>query len=157
MRHLVDKGHSKIAFCQLMENSKLKFVDSRRKAFEKEMKALGLFDPELIYWSPDEYGIKELVANKKVVDSFTAMLCVNDPMADRWIRELKYAGISVPEDKAVIGFDNNPAYPELSTVDVPRKEVGRQAAQVLIETIKNKKQSNKSIVKESRFIPRNSC
>jgi LacI family transcriptional regulator, repressor for deo operon, udp, cdd, tsx, nupC, and nupG len=157
IRCLVNKGHRKIAFCQLIQNSKLKFIDSRRKVYEAEMKELGLFDPKLIYWASDERGIKELVANKKVVDSFTALLCINDPMADRWIRELNYASISVPEDKAVIGFDNNPAYPTLSTVDVPRKEVGWKAAQVLIESIKNKKLYNKNVVKESKFILRNSC
>jgi len=157
VRYLVDSGHRKIAFCQLMKSSNYKFVDHRRTAFEAELKELDLFDPELIYWSADEIGIKELVANKKVIDSFTAMLCVNDPMADRWIRELKYAGISVPGDKAIIGFDNNPVYPDLSTVDVPRKEVGHQAAQMVIEAIKNKSQCSKNIIKESKFICRKSC
>jgi len=157
VRYLVDKGHRKIAFCQLMKSSNYKFVDQRRKAFETELKQLELFDPELIYWATDEIGIKELVANKKVVNSFTAMLCINDPMADRWIRELKYAGMSVPGDKAIIGFDNNPAYPDLSTVDIPRKEVGRQAAQMAIEAIKNKSQYNEKIFKESEFLLRKSC
>jgi LacI family transcriptional regulator, galactose operon repressor len=157
VRHLVDNGHRKIAFCQLVKNAELKFVDSRRKAFEAELKQLNLFDPKLIYWAADEIAIKKLVANKKVIDSFSAMLCINDPMADRWIRELNYANISVPEDKAIIGFDNNPAYPDLSTVDVPRKEVGRQAAQMVIEAIKNKSQYSENITKESKFIPRDSC
>lgn len=157
VRYLADKGHRNIAFCQLLENSRHQFVDLRRKAFETEMKKLNLFDPELIYWASDECGIKKLAANKKVVDSFSAILCINDPMADRWIRELSYAGVSVPGDKAVIGFDNNPAYPELSTVDVPRKDVGCKAAQIVIEAIKNKKLCNQNIVKESKFIPRKTC
>ena len=157
VRHLVDKGHRKIAFFQHLERSSKKFIDQRCQAFEAELKQLDLFYPELIYCAPDEIGIKKLVANKKVVDSFTAMLCTNDSMADRWIRELKYAGISVPEEKALIGFDNNPAYPDLSTVDVPRKAVGRQAAQMVIEAIKNKSQHSENIVKESKFIPRKSC
>jgi len=157
VRYLVDKGHRKIAFCQLIQNSESKFIDSRREAYEEELKKLGLFDPTLIYWASDEIGVKKLVANKKVIDSFSAMLCVNDPMADRWIRELSYAGISVPRDKALIGFDNNPAYPELSTVDVPRKNVGRQAAKMIIESIKSQKKISKNIVKQSKFILRNSC
>lgn len=140
-----------------MENSSHEYVDLRRKAFETEMKKLNLFDPELIYWASDEYAVKKLVNDKGVVDSFTAIMCINDSMADRWIRELNYMGISVPEDKAVIGFDNNPAYPELSTVDIPRKEVGRQAAQMVIEAIKNKSSHCENIVKASKFIKRNSC
>ena len=157
VRYLADKGHRKIAFCQLLENSSHEYVDLRRKAFEAEMKKLNLFDPELIYWASDEYAVKKLVNDKRVVNSFTAIMCINDSMADRWIRELNYMGISVPEDKAVIGFDNNPAYPELSTVDIPRKEVGRQAAQMVIEAIKNKSSHCENIVKASKFIQRNSC
>ena len=157
VRYLADNGHRKIAFFQHLKNSAKEFVDQRRKAFETEMKQLGLFDPELIYWAPDELGIRKLVANKKVMDSFTAMLCTNDSMADRWIRELNYAGISAPKDKALIGFDNNPAYPNLSTVDVPRKEVGQQAAQMIIEAIRNQGQCSGNIVKESKFILRSSC
>ncbi len=65
-----------------------------------------------------------MAADKKVLSRFSAILCVNDPMADRWIRELSYAGISVPKEKAVIGFDNNPAYQEISTVDIQRKKSG---------------------------------
>ena len=157
VRYLVDKGHRKIAFFQHLRNSESSYVDQRRVAFEKELKQLDLFDPELIYCAPDEIGIKRLVADKRVVGRFTGMLCTNDSMADRWIRELKYAGISVPEEKAIIGFDNNPAYPDLSTVDVPRKEIGRQAAQMVIELIKNKKLYHENIVKESKFICRSSC
>jgi DNA-binding LacI/PurR family transcriptional regulator len=156
VRYLAEKGHKKIAFFQ-HSTSCSEFVEHRRKAFEEEIKQLELFNPKLIYRAQDEIGMKKLVADKKVVDSFTAMLCANDSMADRWIRELNYAGISVPEDKAIIGFDNNPAYPDLSTIDVPRKNVGRQAAKMVIGAIKNKKQCNKNIVNESKFIPRNSC
>ena len=156
VRYLADKGHRKIAFFQHIKISTSEYIDRRRKAFEDEMKQLGLFDPELIYWAPDEEGIKKLVGNKKVVDSFSALLCANDSMADRWIREFKYTGLSVPKDKAIVGFDNNPSYPELSTVDVPRKAVGQKAAQMVIEAIKKKISHSKNIVKESKFIPRKS-
>lgn len=157
VQYLTSRGHRKIAFFQHMESTRREFIDQRRKAFEEEMQRLDLFNPELIYWAPDEIGIKKLVADKKVVDSFSAILCTNDSMADRWMRELNYAGLSVPEDKAVVGFDNNPAYPELSTVDVPRKEVGRQAAEMVIDLIENHTGSAKKIIKESKFILRNSC
>jgi DNA-binding LacI/PurR family transcriptional regulator len=156
VRHLADKGHRKIAFFQHMESSAKEFIDQRRKAFEIEMQKLDLFDPELIYWAPDEIGIRKLVGDKKVIDSFSAILCANDSMADRWMRELNYAGISVPEDKAIVGLDNNPSYPELSTVDIPRKEVGRQAAQMVIEAIEHKVRHSQNIIKKSKFIPRKS-
>jgi LacI family transcriptional regulator len=156
VRHLVENGHRKIAFFQHVDKTAHGFVDQRRTAFEEEMKQHGLFDPELIYCAPDEPGIKKLVANPKVLGSFTAMLTANDPMADRWIRELTEVGISVPEEKALIGFDNNPAYPELSTVDVPRKEIGRRAAGMLIDAIRNESPCKKNCVLDSKFIPRRS-
>jgi DNA-binding LacI/PurR family transcriptional regulator len=157
VRYLIDKGHKKIAFFQHVPSNAYGYVNQRRKAFEEEMKKQGLFDPELIYWASDEFGVRKLAADKKVIDSFTAMLCTNDSMADRWMRELNCHGISVPDQKALIGFDNNPAYPEISTVDVPRKEIGRTAAGMLIDAIQNERSCHENIVLESKFIPRKSC
>lgn len=119
------------------------------------MKELGIYNEDLIFWTPDERTIKNMAADKKILDSFTAILCVNDPMADRWVRELAYVGISVPGDKAVVGFDNNPSYQELSSIDIQRKNVGREAAQMVINAIKSGTICRENRILTSKFIARN--
>jgi DNA-binding LacI/PurR family transcriptional regulator len=155
IQHLFDKGHRKIAFSQFLKDSNYQFAALRRKAYIREMKKLGIYNKDLIFWTPDERTIKNMAADKKILDSFTAILCVNDPMADRWIRELNYVGISVPKDKAVVGFDNNPAYQELSSIDIQRKNAGREAAQMVIDAIKNDTICRENRILTSKFIARN--
>lgn len=69
----------------------------------------------------------------------TAVFARNDFTAMGAICAIRDAGLSVPEDVAVVGFDNVPlaAYtaPPLSTVDQPTAEQGRQAAALLLERI----------------------
>jgi LacI family transcriptional regulator len=59
----------------------------------------------------------------------TALICVNDVMAVGALRELRTRGLRVPEDVSVTGFDNVTlsqfAVPALTTVHIPREQIGR--------------------------------
>jgi LacI family transcriptional regulator len=70
-----------------------------------------------------------------------ALICANDEMAIGAIRAIKEHGLKVPEDIAVMGFDdiilaqyNNPT---ISTIHVPRKQWGITAAEALIKMLNN--------------------
>jgi DNA-binding LacI/PurR family transcriptional regulator len=66
----------------------------------------------------------------------TALVCVNDVMAVGALRELRGRGLRVPEDVSVTGFDNVTlaqfAVPALTTMHVPRDEIGRTICQCLL-------------------------
>ncbi len=66
----------------------------------------------------------------------TAIICVNDFMAVGVLRELQDQGLRVPEDISVTGFDNiqlaEYLSPSLTTVHIPRAEIGRLAFDILI-------------------------
>ena len=70
---------------------------------------------------------------------FTAVFCFNDIAAIGAIRALKDAGLGVPSDVSVVGFDDilSAAYttPSLTTVRQPLEEMGRRGAKVLLERI----------------------
>lgn len=72
-----------------------------------------------------------------------AILAQNDLMAIGAIKALQEKGIKIPEEVAVIGFDNIPlaSYisPKLSTVAVPAYELGATAMRVLVELLEGKK------------------
>jgi LacI family transcriptional regulator len=72
---------------------------------------------------------------------FTAVFCFNDIAAIGAIRALTEAGLSVPGDVSVVGFDDiqSAAYctPSLSTVRQPLQEMGKTGARILLERIAN--------------------
>jgi LacI family transcriptional regulator len=82
-----------------------------------------------------------LNATRGAGKAFTAIFCFNDITAIGAIRALKEAGLSVPEDVSVVGFDDiqSAAYstPSLTTVQQPLKEMGKLGARILLERIAN--------------------
>jgi DNA-binding LacI/PurR family transcriptional regulator len=81
-------------------------------------------------------GMKRLLALRK---SPTAVFARNDFTAIGAMCALHDAGLAVPDDVSIVGFDNVPlagyTSPPLTTVDQPTVEQGRQAASLLIERI----------------------
>lgn len=85
----------------------------------------------------------------------------NDTSAVSCIRELKRAGLRVPADIAVVGFNNDPIStviePNLTTIDYPGPEMGEIAATTLISKLKKQPAGNlNSIVLKHRLIVRES-
>jgi DNA-binding LacI/PurR family transcriptional regulator len=68
--------------------------------------------------------------------TLTAIVCVNDVMAVGVLRELRDRGLRVPQDVSVTGFDNimlaKFCYPALTSVDIPRDEIGKIICDSLI-------------------------
>jgi len=69
----------------------------------------------------------------------TALFCVNDIVAFGCIRALRDAGLRVPDDISVVGFDNLPASammdPPLTTIEVSKVEIGRMAVRTLYDSM----------------------
>jgi LacI family transcriptional regulator len=95
---------------------------------------------------------------KKLPDGiFTA----NDTSAVACIRELKLAGVKIPEEIAVVGFNNDPISrviePNLTTIDYPGQEMGEIAATTLINKLKKQPTGNlNTIVLRHKLIIRES-
>jgi LacI family transcriptional regulator len=91
-----------------------------------------------------EIGFNPMQGLLKKTRDFTAVFCFNDIAAIGAIRALKDAGLSVPGDVSVVGFDDiqSAAYatPSLTTVRQPLLEMGKRGAQVLLERIANREQ-----------------
>ena len=81
----------------------------------------------------------------KMIDeghSFDAVFALNDALALGVLRGLQEAGLRVPDDVAVLGFDNVDesqfAVPSLTTVDPGREEIAATAVDLLVERINEK-------------------
>jgi LacI family transcriptional regulator len=109
-----------------------------------------LATPELGY-----PAAKVLLARKK---HFTALFAYNDISAIGAIQAFHEAGLRVPEDVSVIGFDNIPlaviVKPELTTISQPLLRMGQIAAKTIIEQIEKTAQYKPEIMIEPELIQR---
>jgi len=147
VEHLIALGHRRIGFVGV---SAINGAGLRRyQGYLDALREHGLRIDEKLIVGPDSQfgpgystqddghaGMKKLLALKKRP---TAVFARNDFTAMGAICAVRDAGLSIPEDVAIVGFDNVPlaAYtaPPLTTVDQPTKEQGREAARLLLERI----------------------
>lgn len=141
-KHLIDAGHRKIAHItgqMNMEMSQLRMQGYRDALLDAGIKPLnklvvtGDFTPYSGY-----FCMHELL--KKT--NCTAVFAANDQMAIGAMKAIKEKGLKIPEDIAVAGFDNIfPATlvnPSLTTISVPAYQMGKIAADKLMERIDGK-------------------
>ncbi len=90
-----------------------------------------------------------------------AVFAASDIMAFGALRALREAGLSVPDDVAVVGFDDLPAAascdPPLTTVRQPIRRTGTQAAEVLIDILNNGPTPPRHITLSVELVIRSSC
>src|SRR5579871_6353361 len=150
--HLYDLGHRRIAILRgprAIPDSEFRWESSQQVAREMDLK----LDPALIIridaagWSTKtgqhpmapEIGYKPVQSLLERTRDFTAVFCFNDISAIGAMRALKEAGLRVPEDVSVVGFDDilSAAYatPSLTTVRQPLTEMGKRGAQILLDRI----------------------
>jgi len=155
LEHLYGLGHRRIAFMRgprAIPDSEFRWEGIQQVAQEINLK----IDPALVIridsagWSmkdgyhpmAPEIGYKPMKALLEKTRDFTAIFCFNDIAAIGAIRALSDAGLKVPGDVSVVGFDDilSAAYstPSLTTVRQPLTEMGKRGAQVLLERIANR-------------------
>jgi len=144
LKHLSQLGHRNVAFIKGQEFSS--DTEVRWGNIQKIARQLGIpIATALIAQlqgdsptpQPGYQATKKLLASHK---PFTALFAFNDISAMGAIRAFREAGLRVPEDVSVIGFDDiqSAAYqsPALTTVRQPLREMGRIAAEILLRRIR---------------------
>ncbi|XYY59547.1 LacI family DNA-binding transcriptional regulator [Bacillus velezensis] len=139
--HLRNQGHQSIGLC--IGNPKSGVGISRKKSFFHFRNEYGLKWSDNWYFEEQytiENGIEiaKLLLNKSPRPA--AMVVGSDYVAAGIIYEAKRQGIRIPEELAVIGFDNQPISKviELSTIHQPIKELGQTATNLLYNLMNNK-------------------
>lgn len=163
VNHLIELGHKNIAFISsdIEHPSFFGRLNGYRQALEYARIPVR---NDLIITSSAFQGrqagvdlAKRLLSAAKDV---TAIFASNDAIAIGAIHYLKTRGIRVPEDVSVIGFDGIEADllldPPLSTVGVPKFELGAEALKLLVNTLNNKKSLPKKIIVPVELIVRKS-
>lgn len=159
LQKLLEYGHERILFVRGVNSDSYTI---KEQAYVDVMKQHGLFHEEYMI-NIGEGNSTDTVDNTtlKLMDPIaeihaTAILASNDLMGVGAVNACKKLGLSVPSDVSVIGYDNislsHIVEPKLSTMDQNMKELGANAAGLLIEKIKTGK--NKKVVLTNTFIER---
>jgi LacI family transcriptional regulator len=155
LSHLYELGHRRIAIMRgprAIPDSEFRWESIQQVARELNLKldpahviridSAGWSMKEGLHPMAPEIGYKPMKALLEKSRDFTAVFCFNDIAAIGAIRALKDAGLSVPGDVSVVGFDDilSAAYysPSLTTVRQPLAEMGKRGAQVLLDRIANR-------------------
>ena len=141
--HLISLGHQQIAY---LSGPAMNVLEKERfRGYRDALRAEGLaFDPALVI--PGDYTLetgvaagRELLARPALP---SAVFCTSDEMAIGLMRTLASAGVKVPDQISVAGFDDiefaAAAEPALTTVHQPRRELGQTAARVLIDLLQDR-------------------
>lgn len=140
-RHLIELEHRKIAY--VGNSASGRSTLDRLTGFRLEMDSAGLAIPaNYIYEVPGgatEDGLSAAGYFLALPDRPTALVCYNDMMAIGALKGLQQAGVNVPDEMSITGFDNIvfSAYtnPPLTTLDQPKRFIGAEAARLLLELL----------------------
>jgi LacI family transcriptional regulator len=136
---LLDKGHERVGFINL--DPKLPAANGRLQGYRQALEARGLpFDDSLVTNGDGTASSGYCLAAELMLtpNPPTALFCGTDQTAMGAYEALKERGLRIPEDVAVVGFDNQELIaahlrPALSTVALPHYAMGRWAVNHLID------------------------
>jgi DNA-binding LacI/PurR family transcriptional regulator len=138
--HLINKGYKKIA--HFGGPKELDICFKRFGGYKDALESEGIrVDNSIIYFGglheEDGYAAMSKLINENIY--IDAVFAANDPIAIGAFQRIKEAGLRIPEDIGIIGFSNNKitslVEPPLTTVNQPSFNMGKRAAEILIELI----------------------
>ncbi|MCA9836159.1 MAG: LacI family DNA-binding transcriptional regulator [Trueperaceae bacterium] len=142
-KHLLDLGHERIACITAYLTRQ--FARQRLEGYLEALREKGIArDDLLIIEADDLYSESGTQATERLLKlgSFSALFATNDLMAAGALKALQAHAYSVPEDVSIIGFDDlslcQLTTPTLSTMHYPTEEMGKCAAQHLLQQMEGK-------------------
>ena len=165
--YLISLGHRRIAYLGGIEAM---MVTVRYFGYENAMMRAGLGIDRRLLREIKHVGLTYVnEARARMGDwlrddwhdlGITALLAQNDHVAMGAIQALAAAGLRVPEDVSVIGFDGIDECeiftPRLTSVEVPLEAIGERAAVMLLECIENGRTDTESVVLPANLVLRDS-
>ena len=150
VEHLIRLGKKRIAYLQGPDD--IYNAYQRGLGYQEAMEKFQLFDPTLVVKTGMTFkdgadAVDKLIYNK--VD-FDAIYAFTDTLAIGAQNRLRAIGKRVPEDVFVAGFSGTElstiVSPQITTMEPPLEEMGRQAAELVMEKINNPDMENKQVV-----------
>ena len=163
VEHLVSLGHRRIGF--IVESDDVSTARDRRAGYEAALKSAGIaLDPALVaHAAPDPSGGSAGMSRLlELEERPTAVFTVNNLVALGAIEAVRAAGLEVPDDVALVCFDDieyaSRLYPFLTAMEQPAQTFGTLGTQLLLERIEGRGPERRhEVVLPGEFIIRKSC
>ena len=161
--HLIALGHQRIG---LITNAPPQYTASRdrQRGYRLALEAHGIaYDQNLVRYGNfrEESGYEAMTQLLELTERPTAMFVACDLVAFGAMEAIKEHGLAIPEDIALVGFDDVRLAPyvdpPLTTVRLPAYEQGQRAGDLLIRLIRGEKSMETQILLETELVVRESC
>ncbi|HEY8729781.1 MAG TPA: EAL domain-containing protein, partial [Acidothermaceae bacterium] len=162
VRHLIQHGHRKIAFAGMMHQYD---NQERYASYVETLREAGIApDPSQVFATADNEVICGVQAGQQMLASglkSTAVVVATDLNAIGIMQALTAAGLDLPRDQAIVGFDDVDAAtfirPALSSVRLDFGSLGRLAAGLLLDKLAGLAVEDRDYEWPTAFVPRESC
>jgi LacI family transcriptional regulator len=142
--HLASMGHRYIA--HLMGGSDVATSRPRLNGYRRALEEAGIsFDPSLVIEAGFDWRGGYAVTQTLLARSHkrpTAIFAANDLCAEGAMRAIREAGLSIPNDIAIVGYDDtwyaSMTQPALTSVRMPIEEMGALAVQLLVDRVEGR-------------------
>lgn len=162
-RHLLELGHRRIAHLTFAP-CEFQAVVLRRAGYEQALAEYGIApDVNLVEYADisAQSGYEAMQRLLRRQTDFTALFAGNDTIAFGAMRALREAGKRIPQDVAVVGYDDIPlaafASPPLTTVHIDPVAAGKESVDMLMAQMNGETYERQSEPYETHFIVRESC
>lgn len=164
-KYLIQKGHKKIIGVFKSDDIQ---GQNRHKGYVMALQEADIsYDPDKVIWYYTEdrkvhpyESIYQMAVSRQPMDG---VVCYNDQIAMQVIQALNDAGLKVPEDISVTGYDNsymaNVNGLKLTSILHPQEKLGEMAAELMLKLIQNGNEikEEKKILIEPEIVEGNSC
>ncbi|MDF3826510.1 MULTISPECIES: LacI family DNA-binding transcriptional regulator [unclassified Pseudocitrobacter] len=159
--YLADSGRQRIAL--INHDLSYKYARLRERGYKSVLHVREL-DYQTVEYAAElssaagKAAMEKLLAQQPRPD---AVFAVSDTLAAGAMRAIEQAGLNVPQDIAVVGFDGTElaemVSPQLTTVQQPSREIGAKAVELLLKRIENPASMAERVMMDWRFISRASA
>jgi DNA-binding LacI/PurR family transcriptional regulator len=162
VRHLIEHGHRRIA---LITNAAMEYTSAqqRRMGYQKALIEAGIEPDDSLMQEGTYTPASGLKAMKKLLEASprpTAVFVASDVVAMGALQAIKRAGLRIPQDLAVVGFDDIPLAdfydPPLTTIHIPSYDLGWAAGERLVRLVQGESLDQEGVLLESELIVRKS-
>jgi DNA-binding LacI/PurR family transcriptional regulator len=151
---LADSGRKRIAL--INHDFSYKYARLRERGYKSVLHLRDL-DYQVVEYARSQLCAGMTAMQKLLADNPPdAVFAVSDTLAAGALRAIEQAGLRVPEDIAVVGFDGTELADmiSLTTIEQPSRDIGRKAVDLLLNKIDNPDAPTERVMMDWRFISR---